>query len=97
MATDASQEEIVDFYDFLGHRLENGGEDLTPELSVQEFRLYQQELRRFIDQTQPAIAESERGESKPFDVDALMERVRARLTPPPLGVSCQTRSPSRSQ
>ena len=79
MATDVPQEEIVDFYHFLGQRLENGERDLTPERSVQEFRLYQQELRRFIDQTQPAIAQSERGESKPLDVDALMERVRAKL------------------
>lgn len=79
MTADASQEEIMDFYHFLGHRLENGGRHLTPERSVQEFRLYQQELRRFIDQTQPAIAESERRESKPLDIDALMERVRARL------------------
>ncbi|MBC8871084.1 MAG: hypothetical protein H8E44_16790 [Planctomycetes bacterium] len=80
MSTDVPQEEIVDFYHFLGHRLENGGRDLTPERSVQEFRLYQQELQRFIDRTQPAIAESERGESRLLDVDALMERVRTRLT-----------------
>jgi hypothetical protein len=80
MATDVPQEEIVDFYRFLGLRLENGETDVTPEQSVHEFRLYQQELRRFLEQTQSSIAESERGESKPLDVDALMQRVRTRLT-----------------
>jgi len=80
MATDVPQEELVDFYHFLGQRLENGEADVTPEQSVREFRLYQQELRRFIEQTQSAIAQSEREKSKPLDVDALMQRVRARLT-----------------
>ena len=80
MATDVPHEELVDFYHFLGQRLENGETDVTPEQSVREFRLYQQELRRFIEQTQSGIAESERGESKPLDIDALMQRVRARLT-----------------
>ena len=48
--------------------------------SVQEFRLYQQELNRFIAETQPALEQSARGESRPLDVDALMQRVRNRLT-----------------
>jgi len=80
MATDVPQQEIVDFYRFLGLRLENGETDVSPEQSVREFRLYQQEVRRFLDKTQPAVEESERGESKPLDVDALMQRVHARLT-----------------
>jgi hypothetical protein len=79
MATDIPRDEIVDFYNFLGQRLQDPERNLSPEASVREFRLYQQELQRFVDETQPAIAESERGESKPLDVDALMQRVRARL------------------
>jgi len=80
MATDVPQAEILTFYNYLRQRVEDGDASVTPEQSVREFRLYQEELRRFIDQTQEAVEQSERGESKPLDVDALMQRVRARLT-----------------
>ena len=79
MATEMPTNEIRLFYDFLGRRLQDEEPNLTPEESVREFRAYQAELARFIEQTQPALEQSARGESRPLDVDALMERVRARL------------------
>lgn len=79
MATDIPQDEIRAFYDFLGRRIQDASLPLSPEESVQEFRLYQEELRRFLDETQVAIAQSDRAESRPLDVDMLMQRVRERL------------------
>jgi hypothetical protein len=80
MATQISQDDMQSFYEFLGRRLQGGGAgDLTPEQSVREFRAYQTELARFKEETQPALEQSARGESKPLDLDALMKRVRARL------------------
>ncbi|HUG66811.1 MAG TPA: hypothetical protein VMM76_03600 [Pirellulaceae bacterium] len=80
MSAGIPPDEIHAFYHFLGRRIENPSAPLSPEESVQEFRLYQQELNRFIEETQPALEQSERGESRPLDVDALMQRVRNRLT-----------------
>ncbi|MBC8350903.1 MAG: hypothetical protein H8E66_02890 [Planctomycetes bacterium] len=79
MATGIPQDEILAFYDFLGRRIQQIGDSLSPEQSVQEFRLYQEELNRFIEETQLAIEQSKRGESLPLDVDALMQRVKDRL------------------
>ncbi len=79
MATGIPQDEMRSFHEFLGRRLENDGTEITPEESVREFRIYQEELRRFIADTQPALEQSRQGESKPLDIDALMDRVRARL------------------
>ena len=79
MATGIPQNEICAFYDFLGRRIENTSGSLSPEESVQEFRLYQEELNRFVAETRPAIEQSERGESQPLDVDALMQRVQDKL------------------
>ena len=79
MATGIPQDEIHAFYSFLGRRIEQLGGTLSPEESVQEFRLYQEELNRFIEETQPAIVQSDHGESRPLDVGALMQRVKDRL------------------
>jgi hypothetical protein len=79
MATEISQNDMQSFYDFLGRRLQNGAQGMTPEESVQEFRAYQTELARFKEETQLALEQSARGQSKPLDIDALMKRVRARL------------------
>jgi hypothetical protein len=79
MATEISQNDMQSFYEFLGRRLQDGAGGLTPEESVREFRAYQTELARFKQETQLALEQSARGESKPLDLDALMRRVRARL------------------
>ncbi len=67
------------FYRFLGRRLDGGDVDWTPEQSVREFRLYQEEVARFLRETEPAVAESRRGDTRPLDVDAVMLRVQQRL------------------
>lgn len=79
MASNARENEMLAFFEFLGNRLQDGIGHLTPEDSVREFRCYEQELQQFIDETQPSIEESKRGESRPLDVPALVNRVRARL------------------
>lgn len=73
------QDEIHAFYDFLSRRIKKANAPLSPEASVQEFRLYQEELNRFIEETNPAVEQSKRGESRPLDVDALMQRVQDRM------------------
>lgn len=79
MATDASETLIQSFYEFLGRRLDAGAGDLTPAESVREFELYQEELRRLVHETQPAVEQSRKGETRPLDVDAIMQRVTDRL------------------
>ncbi|MDA1055295.1 MAG: hypothetical protein O3C40_33155 [Planctomycetota bacterium] len=79
MATGIPQDENHVFYDFLGRRIERVGGPLTPEESVQEFRLYQAELNRLVEETEPAIEQSKRGQSRPLDVDGLMQRVKDQL------------------
>lgn len=79
MASDASQTPIQAFYEFLGRRLEAGADDLTPAESVREFQLYQEELRRLVQETQPAVEQSRKGAARPLDVDTIMQKVADRL------------------
>jgi len=79
MSARASGSQIHASYQFLGTRLGDGDVDITPEQSVREFRPYQQELERFLRETEPAVGQSDRTESRPLDVDRVMERVQQRL------------------
>ncbi len=79
MATDLPQTQLEAFYQFLGRRLQDGGEEVTPEDSVREFRFYQEELEKLNRETQPALEERLRGEGRPLDVEGLMGRVAQRL------------------
>jgi hypothetical protein len=45
MATEASRE-IEIFYEFLGHQIQEGSVDLSPEDCVEAFRSYQRDLDR---------------------------------------------------
>lgn len=76
MAIDALVNEIQAFYEFLGRRMDDPA--ITPEQSVQEFRAYQEELRRAQAELRESHEEYRRGRANPLDVDALMERVRTR-------------------
>ena len=78
MATDVPPGDIQAFYDFLGRRLDRG-EDLTPEQSVREFRAYQEELQRFLRESESAFAHAQNDEGRELDVDAIMVRVAKRL------------------
>ena len=77
MSQEIPPSDIHSFYEFLGRRIEVGEQKLTPEESVKEFREYCREVERFIRETNESI---ESGQSKPLDHEALMERVRQRLT-----------------
>ena len=79
MPTEFQQDDIHAFFVFLERRIQIGGSELTTEQSVQEFRAYQEELQRFVAETEPAVEHSERGVSKPLDTNAVMQRVRERL------------------
>jgi hypothetical protein len=79
MSAGISEIPIQAFYQFLGRRLNGENADLTPEQSVREFRLYQEELARFLRETESAAAQSQRGQTRPLDVDAVMLRVQQRL------------------
>jgi len=74
-----SESGMSDFYRYLTDRLDNGLDNCTPEESVKEFRLYQEKLQRLIHETQQEIDNHEEGDSKPLDIEAIKERVRARL------------------
>ena len=79
MATQIPESQMQAFYDFLGRRIEQREPELTPEECVCEFRLYQQELDRLVRETEPALVQSERGETRPLHVDRVMDRVARRL------------------
>ena len=77
MATD-NRSDIQAFYDYLGRRIADESA-ISPEESVQEFRAYQEELRRAQAELRQSRQEFLQGKAKPLDVDALMDRVRARF------------------
>lgn len=79
MGTQIPQNEIQAFCAFLERRLDSGDTGLTPEQSVSEFRTYQADLRRFLQESEPAYRQAENGEVGDLDIDAIMERVAARL------------------
>ena len=78
MASSVPDSDMQAFYDFLGRLLVNAGE-LTPEQSVREFRVYQEELKRFLRDSQSAFANAANGRGGQLDVDAIMQRVAKRL------------------
>lgn len=71
--------ELEAFRAFVDHELGNGTSCSTVDELVAKFRDYQQDLDRFRKETESALEESARGESKPLDVDALKDRVVERL------------------
>ena len=73
------ENDLQAFHAFVGRQLQNGGKNLTPQQSVEEFRAYQAEAERFIKETQESVDQADRGEAKPIDSDALMKRVMKRL------------------
>ena len=54
MSTDTCRE-IETFYQFLGHQIEEGSVDLSPEECVEAFRAYQRDLDRLKKELQPGI------------------------------------------
>ena len=72
-------EEFDAFSRFVTERLGDEESDLSLEESVQAYREYQSELARFLVGLEESRAQAERGEAAPLDVEAVKQRVRARL------------------
>jgi len=67
------------FVSFLEDQVRSGRSDLSPEQSVEEFRVYRESLIRFQDDSRESIEESASGKAQAIDVDALKSRVIERL------------------
>ena len=79
MATDIPDNEIQAFYHFLGEKLVTSDQSLTPEESVEAFRAHQRDAERLKKHLEPSLEQARRGDSKPLDGDALIDRVNKRL------------------
>ena len=62
------------FNRFVAEHRDNGSEGLSLESSLAAFRAHQEDLQRLRDHLEPSIAQAQRGESKPLDVKALIDR-----------------------
>jgi hypothetical protein len=72
--------EIETFYEFLGHQIQEGFVDRSPEECVEAFRAYQRDLDRLKKELQPALDRFDRGEpGTPFDAEDVKRRGRDRL------------------
>lgn len=78
MSTDFTIERDA-FNSFLDQAFGSGRSDATLEEAVAAFRAYQIDLERLKERLQPAIEQADRGEARPLDHEALMQRVRGRL------------------
>lgn len=74
------ESEMAAFHRFLGEKLDLGASEMTVEESVEAFRAYQRDVARLRQRLAPSIEQARRGESKPLDAEALIERVTRRLT-----------------
>ena len=61
----------------------NGNEidvsSLSPEESVRLYRNLQHDVSRLKEKLGPSIRQARNGESKPLDIDAMLERIRLRI------------------
>ena len=79
MSADTGRE-IETFYQFLGHQIQDGSVDLSPEECVEAFRAYQRDLDRLKKELQPGIDRFERGEPGIlFNAEDVKRRGRERL------------------
>ena len=69
------ENDLQAFHAFVSRQLQNGGKNLTPQQSVDEFRAYQAEAERFIKETQESVDQADRGDAKPIDSEKLMDEV----------------------
>jgi hypothetical protein len=77
MSTTLTELEL--FHRFLGEKIHNGGRDLDLEEAVRAFRAYQHQLASLRHEIQPALEGSLRGECRPFDAEALKQRITEQL------------------
>ena len=70
--------DFAEFCDLVTHLRNQGSVDVTPEQSVQEFRLRQEQLQRWSERNASSIEQAIAGEAKELDFQGLMERVERR-------------------
>lgn len=71
--------DFAEFCEFVAHLRNEGSVDVTPEQSVQEFRLRQEQLQRWNERNAASIEQAAAGEAKELDFNGLMERVERRV------------------
>lgn len=74
-----SLSELELFRRFVDTCLSNGGKQMSLDECLADFREYQSELARLREEIRPALERSLRGESKPFDIEALRAEVERRM------------------
>ena len=70
----------MEFYRFLGEQIDSGAKEMSLEESVEAFRAGQRDAARLRQRLAPSIEQARRGESKPLDAEAVIERVADRLS-----------------
>lgn len=78
MSTDFATERDA-FNAFVDKRLSRSLGLTTLEVALAEFRAYQRDLHRLRQKLQPSIEQADRGEGRPLDLDAVIDRVRQRV------------------
>jgi hypothetical protein len=66
-------------YEYLGQRLDAGGEGLTGPEVLADLAAYQRQLERLREMIRAGEASLDAGEGRELDVEALLMRVRDRL------------------
>ncbi len=79
MATDLPPSELREFYRFLAGQLQAEDSTLTPQQSVEAFRVYQRDLDRLKKDIQPAVQRFEAGEGRELDYETIKQEVTERL------------------
>ncbi len=74
------ENEVLAFYRFLGEQINRGANEMTVQQSVEAFRAYQRDAASLRRHLAPSIEQAKRGESKPLDAEAVIERVAGRLS-----------------
>lgn len=75
----ASMSELELLQMFIAKRLAAGGRKTPIDECLAEFRLWREDLERVREEIRPALESSLRGETKPFDVEAIKGRVTREL------------------
>ncbi len=74
----APENEVLAFYRFLGEQIHRGANEITVEESLEAFRASQCDAARLRRHLAPSMEQARRGESKPLDVEAVIERAAGR-------------------
>ncbi|MCA9099554.1 MAG: hypothetical protein KDA63_00280 [Planctomycetales bacterium] len=78
MSTDQPSE-FDAFTAFVDRRYGGDLNNMSLEDALADFRAYERDLARLKAHLQPAIDQADRGEAKPLDIDALLDRVHQRI------------------